>query len=299
MIRIATVLFGIAVGAGADAAQPRSTYVPGAGGVPLATSGIGPPDAPGILFLHGLGHGRDSFSAQFASQLAEKYHVVAFDLRGHGMSGKPSQAADYRDAAIWAEDVARVMAATRINRPVVVAWSYGSLVAADVVRIKGAQQISGLVFVSALGGLVEQAAQGDVPDDLVRARTLQTNPSLADQREASRLVAQYLTAAAAPASWLEATLTLNLMVPPYVQPLLRRHAANNRDLVDQFTMPVMIVHGAKDAALPQAAVDALVQRLPKAKASRYDNAGHAPFIEDPARFNRELADFAETTRSPP
>ncbi len=297
MIRIALLLFWIV--AGATTAHARSFYVEGAGGVPLATTDIGPAEAPGILFLHGIGHGRESFHDQFASQLAEKYHLVAFDLRGHGMSGKPSRAADYAEPALWAEDVARVMEATRLTRPVVVAWSYGTLVAADIVRVGGARQISGLVLVSALGGLEAQTAQGEVPPDLVRARMLQSQPNLADQREAARLISRYLTHDLAPSSWLETTLALNLMVPPYAQPLLRQHASDNRDLVERFVMPVLIVHGAKDTAMAQVAVDSLLKRLPKGQASRYDNAGHAPFVEDAPRFNRELSNFVEFVRSLP
>jgi pimeloyl-ACP methyl ester carboxylesterase len=297
MIRTVLILFVVAVGAGAT--QARSFYVQGAGGVPLATTEIGPAAAPGILFLHGLGQGRDSFNGQFASRLAETYRLVAFDLRGHGMSGKPWLAEDYTDAATWAEDVARVMDATGLARPVVVAWSYGTLVAADMVRIRGARQISGLVLVGALGGLEAQPAAGDVPPDLVKARRLLPHPDLADQREASQLVARYLTHAPAPSAWRDTTRALNLMVPPYAQPLLRQHAGDNRDLVGQLTMPVLIVHGAKDAAVPQAAVESLVRRLPKGRASRYDRAGHAPFVEDAARFNRELAGFVEYARSLP
>lgn len=297
MIRIA--LIALLFAPGAHASLARSFYVEGAGGVPLATTDVGPAGAPGILFLHGIGHGRDSFQAQFDSQLAETYHLVAFDLRGHGMSGKPWRAADYADAAPWAEDVARVMDATGLDRPVVVAWSYGTLVAADVIRVRGARRFSGVVLVSALGGLEAQPPPADVPTDLVRARQLQPQPSLADQREASRLVARYLTHGPAPAPWLETILALNVMVPPYVQPLLRQHASDNRDLVAQMNLPVLIVHGAKDAAVQQSAVDSLVRRLPKGRSSRYDAAGHTPFVEDAPRFNRELAGFIEFVRSMP
>ncbi|MDX2222058.1 MAG: alpha/beta hydrolase [Rhodospirillaceae bacterium] len=295
MIRVA--LIALLCAAGVHAAQARSFYIEGAGGVPLAVTDAGAVDAPAILFLHGIGHGRDSFQVQFTSHLTENYRLVAFDLRGHGMSGKPWRAADYAEAAIWAEDVARVMDATGLIRPVVVAWSYGTLVAADMVRVGGAPRIAGVVMVSALGGLEAQAPQGEIPPDLAKARLLQPQPSLADQQDASRLVARYLTDGPAPAPWRDTTLALNLMVPPYVQPLVRQHASDNRDLVARFTMPVLIVHGAKDAAVQQAAVDSLVQRLPNGLASRYDAAGHTPFVEDAPRFNRELAAFVESVRS--
>jgi pimeloyl-ACP methyl ester carboxylesterase len=297
MIRAVLIVFWVV--AGATVTHARSFYVDGAGGVPLATTDVGPVEAPGILFLHGIGHGRESFREQFASDLAEKYHLVAFDLRGHGMSGKPSRAEDYTEAAAWAEDVARVMDATGVSRPIVVAWSYGTLVAADLIRVRGAGQVSGLVLVSALGGLEHQPPQGEPPPDLVKARVLQPQPSLADQREASLIVARYLTAGPTPPWWRETTQALNLMVPPYAQALLRQHPGDNLDLTDRLTMPVLIAHGAKDAAVSQAAVDSLVKRLPKGQVSRYDSAGHAPFVEDAPRFNRELAAFVEFVRSHP
>ena len=298
MIRL--ILLLLCLVAGTATSEARSFYVQGAGGVPLATTDIGPANAPGILFLHGIGHGRESFHDQFTSELAEKYHLVAFDLRGHGMSGKPSLAADYTDPSIWADDVKRVMDATGLTRPVVVAWSYGSLVAADLIRTHGSQQIAGLVLVGALGGLVQASPSTlETPANLLKARTLQVSPTLADQREASLLVAPYLTAKPTKSWWLETTTALNLMVPPYVQPLLRQHPSANTDLVDRLTMPVLIAHGAHDGAVSQASVDSLLKHLSNGQASRYADAGHAPFVEDATRFNRELMIFIEQLRSYP
>jgi pimeloyl-ACP methyl ester carboxylesterase len=88
-------------------------------------------------------------------------------------------------------------------------------------------------------------------------------------------------------------------VPPYAQPLLRQHPDDNLDLADRMALPIMIVHGARDAAVSQSAVDALLKRLPRGRTSRYDEAGHAPFVEDAPRFNRELAEFVEDARSQP
>ncbi len=297
MIRVIVLLCTIA---SYSAANAKSYYVEGAGGAPLAVTDVGPVEAPGILFIHGIGFGRDSFRAQFESSLAEKYHLVAFDLRGHGMSGKPWTAADYAGPEVWAQDVANVMAASGLKRPIVVAWSYGTIVIADMIRVNGAAEIGGLVLVGALGGLVETPPpRGEMPEALVRARKLQPVPDLDGQRMASRLVAGFLTAGKGPTWWSESTLALNLMVPAYAQPLLRQHASDNRDIVERFVMPVLIVHGAKDAAVSQLSVDALLKRLPKGQGSRYEAAGHAPFVEDALRFNRELTAFVEHTRSLP
>ena len=41
-----------------------------------------------ILFVHGFGQSRLSWSKQTSSFLIERYRVVTFDLRGHGNSDK-------------------------------------------------------------------------------------------------------------------------------------------------------------------------------------------------------------------
>jgi pimeloyl-ACP methyl ester carboxylesterase len=284
-----------AVFAISPAALPaKSFYVPGAGGVPLAVTEVGPQGAPEILFLHGLGQGRESFRPQFDSALAGKFHMVAFDLRGHGMSGKPWDEAAYTDPATWAEDVGKVMAATGLRRPVVVAWSYGTLVAADFIRANGAAGLSGLVLVSSVGGLVKAPPPtGPVPPDLVKSRQLRASVELSDQQEAQRLLAPYLTAADTPPGWRAMAITQGTMVPPFVDAALRKHMGANGDLVPALKLPVLVVFGKLDAAIDAATVGALVAQVPGARASRFDMTGHSPFAEDPARFNAEVAAFVD------
>jgi pimeloyl-ACP methyl ester carboxylesterase len=40
----------------------------------------------------------------------------------------------------------------------------------------------------------------------------------------------------------------------------------------------------------------ILEMCPTATASWYDDVGHAPFLEDPARFNRELAELVHRVR---
>jgi len=70
---------------------------------------------------------------------------------------------------------------------------------------------------------------------------------------------------------------------------------DNKDLQGKITVPVLITHGDADAVVPyQTSVDtkALIKG---ATLSTYQGIGHAPFLEDPARFNAELAAFVRKT----
>lgn len=274
----------------------KSFYVDGQGGVPLAVTDAGPKDGPEILFLHGLGHSRASFSPQMESALAERYHMVAFDLRGHGQSGKPWRDEDYADPDIWADDVRRVMDATGLRRPIVVAWSYGGLVAADMIRTHGGASLSGLMLVNTTGGLVNVPASNadmEMPADLTEAYRLMAEPTYANQRQAVINISNYLVAETAVPGWLDQSLELGLMLPPYVRARLRAHRTDNTDLAREIAVPVVLAYGDEDASVRQEVVAALLAAIPNSAELRFEGAGHSPFAEDVERFNRALAAFVD------
>jgi pimeloyl-ACP methyl ester carboxylesterase len=291
MSRLLALLLALLMPAHADA---RSFYVAGAQGIPLAVTEAGMPGGPEILFLHGLGQGKESFLPQLDSEALRGHRMVAFDLRGHGMSAKPWQESDYTNPALWAEDVNAVMRATGLQKPVLVAWSYGALVAADYIRLFGTDSLSGLILISSLGGLVEPPPPNPdtvFPPELLRARALVGIPDLADQSEYGALVVPMLAKAGAAEGWQDRAARLALMVPPYAQPHLRAHPSNNTDLLPKLDIPVLFVHGDFEASFSQATIDQLLARAPCARASAYLAQGHSPFAEAPERFNAELIAF--------
>jgi 3-oxoadipate enol-lactonase len=58
------------------------------GGIHLAYETSGSPDAPPMVLLHGLGERAASW-APVIPWFAERFHVVALDMRGHGGSDRP------------------------------------------------------------------------------------------------------------------------------------------------------------------------------------------------------------------
>jgi non-heme chloroperoxidase len=62
-----------------------------------------------ILFVHGFGQSRLSWSKQTSSSLTERCRVVTFDLRGHGDSDKPGDSAAYASGEKWADDLHAVI----------------------------------------------------------------------------------------------------------------------------------------------------------------------------------------------
>jgi pimeloyl-ACP methyl ester carboxylesterase len=56
--------------------------------------------------------------------------------------------------------------------------------------------------------------------------------------------------------------------------------------------PLLVSYGAADSIVLPAMAQAIAERCPAARLSEYAGCAHAPFLEQPARFNRELAELA-------
>ena len=282
------LLFGSAA-----AAEIRYRVIDGAGGVPLQIAAAGPDDAPGVLFIHGSGLSSSSWQQQLESpQLNGRFHLVAFDLRGHGNSGKPIGADDYDDARIWADDVAAVMAATGLRKPVVVAWSLGGYIAMDFLRHYSADRFAGLIMVGSNGGLLPfPAADPESAEEIARVNALTMSPNAGDRLAGARAVVDRMIAAPVPQEIIEREMAAMLSVTPYYRTVMRGRSLDNADLKPQLTMPMLFIVGEKESFIRPETIRTLADSIPGARLSVYPDTKHMPFIEQQQRFDSELAAF--------
>jgi pimeloyl-ACP methyl ester carboxylesterase len=294
MRRFALVLALLCATAQADDAALRFRSVDGADGVPLNVVEAGDPARPGIVFVHGIGQSYLSYENQLHSALAAEFHLVAFDLRGHGNSGKPWTREAYVDSVKWAEDLRRVMAATGLTRPVLLGWSYGTLVVADYVRHVGVSNVSGIVLVSSLGGFSPPPPPlpAAIAATMASGRARRDGPDLEANIASALETAHQLTAKTMPPQWIERATIIGMMLPASAHHFMQQRSLDNQDLVPKLTVPVLVVLGSKDLGTPESVARRFTSGLAHASTSVYPEAGHSAFAEEPDRFNRELAEFA-------
>ena len=103
----------------------------GGGGTRLHVREWGRRDGPPILFVHGWSQHHLAWRHQIESALADEFRLVAIDLRGHGMSEAPTEVEAYTNGALWAADIAGVIAQRKLVKPVLVSWSFGGFVISD------------------------------------------------------------------------------------------------------------------------------------------------------------------------
>jgi pimeloyl-ACP methyl ester carboxylesterase len=93
----------------ADPPEGRKVDVTSPDGTRLHVDVLGPEGAPTVVLIHGWTCCREFWAPQL-NTLAERYRLVAYDLRGHGRSEAPSHG-DFSAEAL-ADDLAAVLAAT-------------------------------------------------------------------------------------------------------------------------------------------------------------------------------------------
>ncbi len=104
----------------------RSRRVTSADGVGLAVFESGHPDGPVVVAVHGYPDNHSVWNG-VAAQLGERFHVVAYDVRGTGDSDKPASRADYRMARL-VDDLVSVIDAVSPDAPVSLrAHDWGSI----------------------------------------------------------------------------------------------------------------------------------------------------------------------------
>ena len=70
-----------------------------------------------------------------------------------------------------------------------------------------------------------------------------------------------------------------------------------RAQLSAIAQPTLLIHGENDPLMPLAAAHWLADALPDARLKVFGGAAHAPFINDPERFARLLADFCHVPAS--
>jgi len=270
--------------------EPAKIYeVRGGGGLRLHVREWGNADGPPILFIHGWSQSHLCWASQYHSALAEEFRLVAYDLRGHGMSQAPLEPEHYSDATLWADDVAAIIDQLHLDRPVLVGWSYGGFIICDYVRAHGQDRIGAVDLVAgavtlgpaAFGTLIGPGFLDHVPD--ATARDLPTNIG------AMRALVQAFPATPYPPAEVEMLLCSAMVVPAQIRANLVAREIDGDDVLGTLKVPVVVSQGRADTVVLPAMAEHVLATCPVAEPSWYEGVGHTPHLEDPERFNRELA----------
>lgn len=106
------------------------------GGIELCVAELGDPEQPTVVLVHGYPDSKEVWS-EVAVRLAERFHVVLYDVRGHGRSTAPAPLRGGFTLEKLTDDFLAVADAVSPDRPVhLVGHDWGSVQAWEFVTVK-------------------------------------------------------------------------------------------------------------------------------------------------------------------
>lgn len=243
----------------------------------VRTAGVG----PAVLLVHGWALDLDMWTPQFAA-LGDRYRLIAFDRRGFGLSsGTPGIEDDLAD-------IEELLATLAVERVALVGMSQGARVALRWAMASPATT-TGLVLDGPPRDLLASGgAQGEIT--LAAYRELVRNEGIAAFRQ----------------EWLGHPLmqlhTHDARTHMLVREMVERYPGHDlladdaRQVavvgdLDRIDVPVLIINGEYDSDTRIGAGAELARALRPAQLAVIPGAGHLSNLDNPAVYNRVLAEF--------
>ena len=248
--------------------------------------GAGPPVVlvPGGAMTHRV------WDHQVAA-LQRRYRTLAVDLRGSGGSDRPPSG---YSVDLFADDLAALIDALELGRPVVVGHGLGSHVA---LRLAGTRPrlVAGLALAAAAPWFVGERrdASGGFPDDLwermqggAARNRAQADLDLIDEAffhgelgEGMRLWCLGMAAEWPLAVFVQLAETLREL--------------DHRDALSSIDVPVLLLHGRHDEKTRYDGAAYLLEHLPQARLVTLERSAHCPHLEEPEAFTEALLAFLD------
>lgn len=213
------------------------------------------------------------------------------------MSEAPRRPEQYVDGRLWADDVAAIIDQLGLDRPVLVGWSYGPFVICDYLRTYGQDRIAAIAFAAGATKLGEAAFGTLIGPGFLDNFADLTAPDLpANIRSVRSLVHAFAATPLRPDD-VETLLCASMVVPAEIRANLGARVLDCDDVLRALRVPLLVAHGREDIIVLPAMAEHVLATCPTAEASWYEGVAHVPFLEQPDRFNRELAALARRAAS--
>jgi pimeloyl-ACP methyl ester carboxylesterase len=248
-------------------------------------------DGPPIVFLHGVGARADRWVRNVDEFAAAGHHTYAFDLPGHGFATKGT-GFDYtvKRYAAFVRELVRSSIETPIS---LVGTSLGGHIAARI-ACDEPELVGALVLVGSLGLTPVGAERRQAIASLIRDRTLAGIET--KLRSVVRDPADVTT------EWICEEFRVNNSPGAAVSfETLARYFEDtiDSDVVGETLasltphIPTLLVWGSADAAVPSEFGEAAHALLPGSILVILPGAGHAPYLEQAAKFNQVVSEFLQ------
>lgn len=281
----------LAQGKRVPASAGRAEYIEVEKGVKLHVTDIG--EGQPIVLIHGWPLSDAMYEYQYQYLSRKGFRVIGITLRGFGKSDKPYGKYDFD---VFSDDIKVVLEKLKIQNATLGGFSMGGAVVIHYVTKYNSAHVSKLALFGAaapswkqregfLYGLPDEAVEG-----LIKATMTQRQDLIAGF--GAGFPAKEGNISKNVEKWLE---NINLEADPYAitESITALRDLDLRPQLSKINIPVAIFHGVYDKNCPFIWAEQLQKGIKNATIIRFENSGHALFVEEMDKFNTELEKFAK------
>lgn len=245
------------------------------------------------LLIHGNSSSGQTYQAQLEGPLGQEFRLIALDLPGHGQSGRATDLASYSLPG-YAKVVAQVARQLQLERYAVIGWSLGGHIALEAVAQLGA---------AVQGYLIYGTPPMNFPPPMERA--FLPNPSMAsifkaelsEEEIAAWGSADFKPGATVPAQFFEDVKRTDGQARlGLAASIASGNLADEIEAATSLKVPLAILQGEQEQLVNLEYLQSLsLPTLWRNQIQIVPDAGHTIHAENPAAFERLVADFLGET----
>jgi 3-oxoadipate enol-lactonase len=240
-----------------------------------------------IVLIHGYTGNLRNWALQ-VWVLTQKYRTISLDLRGHGLSVKPTRREDY-SLELFAADVHGLLHALAVPECYLVGHSMGGMVAQEFM-LRHPEMVRALVLVDTAADMPQDMPWQERARLLELARTEGMEAVFEQMAQTPPLGGQLVEENPQIIDvWREQFLMTSLEGYLYCGQAI----ANRRPLLEelsQIRVPTLIICGELDEPFLEPSLR-MHQRIADSELVIIAGTGHTPTLENPLEFNQALLSF--------
>lgn len=272
------------------ASAGREEFIEVEKGVKLHITDIG--DGEPIVLIHGWPLSDAMYEYQYQVLANKGFRIIGITLRGFGESDRPYGKYDFD---VFSDDIKVVLEKLKIENATLGGFSMGGAVVIHYVTKYNSAHVSKLALFGAAApswiqregfpyGITQEVADGVIKATMTERQDLIASFGAsfpAKEGNISKNVEK----------WLE---NINLQAWPYAvtQSITALTHLDLRPELKKINIPVAIFHGTQDKLCDFSLAEELNKGIKNSYIVKFENSGHALFVEEADKFNSELEKFA-------
>lgn len=246
-----------------------------------------------LVLIHGWSCSHKFFKFQI-DELAKHYRVIAYDLRGHGISEVPDFGVNIPR---YAQDLKDLIEYLDLKDVSLVGWSMGTTITFEYIKQFGCDNLNKLCFIDMTPKLItDESWPHGLYSDFSHTANLEILETMnKGWEEFSKIFVPGIFAKSGCKdkelldwSFEEALKNSeDIMIRMWISMSYQ----NYLDLLSKISVPVLITYGEESMLYSAKNSEYMAEKIPDAKVLPFPVCGHGLHLEKPEMFNENLIEF--------